>query len=67
MLEGKFCRNKIEKSSSNNTIPKSRTGGRRTNYTTRENFTKIKIGNPDPPDLLMPTRFEKKSPKFELI
>lgn len=67
MLDGKFYRNKIEKSSSNNTIPKSRAGGRRTNFTFREKFIKIKFGNPDTLELLMPTRFEKKSQKFELI
>jgi len=27
----------------------------------------MKIGNPDPPELVMPTRFKKNSQKFELI
>ncbi len=67
MLEGKFCRNKIEKSTSNNTIPKSRAGGRRPNFAIRENFTKIKIRKPDPPEFLMPTCFKNYFLKFEFI
>jgi len=35
--------------------------------TTRENFIKIKIGNPDPPELVMLTRFTKNSPKIGRI